>query len=200
MKAKKHIILASVTFLLGLICVAAAFAVPRIIANRMDKSNRKALETVVLQMFTCPNKELTNLYVKMYEQAVPKNPSSEDWLINLDTSGIEEYLREYYGPYFTDSGYALFEQRFMINNHVYNTAMGYRITVDNIEISRSNDIKSNYSFKAYLSHGEEGGLMESTVVEGNAQFFEKHGMLSYFNFIDSELHRKIWGRGPTFDN
>lgn len=196
MKPKKHIILALIVFLAGIALIAAAFAVPGLIDKKMDRNNRKALEAVVKQVFTCPNTELTGLYADMYEEAISNVSASDEQFIEFSSLRIEDYLKEYYSPYFTDIGYSNFKQSFLISSNIYSTALGYLTTVDKVEISRSSAIKTNYSFRVYLRHGEEDGYMGTTVVEGNAQFYEEQGKLSYINFFDKELMHKLWDKRP----
>lgn len=173
MKSRKQIIIAWAALLAGILLIAAAFAVPDILEKRMDNKNRKALKTVATKIFTCPNKELVDIFAG-------------------SSLTLEKDIRNYFEPYFTDNGLNKFIIGFTLGTKVYSTASGYRIKVDKVEISRSKEIKTNYSFKVHLSHGEEGSTMETAVIGGSAQFYEEQGKLSYIQFFDSELFNKLW--------
>jgi hypothetical protein len=161
-----------------------------------NKNNKEVIETVVTQLFTCPNNELTELYRNMYRQMTEATTKSEEERKKEPnySSLIEDELKKVYGPYFTEQGYEEFKMRFIINHYVYSTAVNYTVTVDRITIKRSESIPTNYSFEADIQYGPKGGSMTDIQIEGSAQFYE----LSYIQFRDPTLYRELRDKGPSF--
>lgn len=205
MKTKRYIRLGVVVLLLAvLLSVIAIFVIPAVREGSRDKKNKEVIEAVVKQVLTCPNDELIGLYTDMYERIASEldslenhPPKPEESITFSADSKITDKLNKMYGPYFTVNGYEIFQQRFLLLYFTYSTALEYSITMDDIEITRSDTIQTNYSFTAYISHGAEDGEQQKLEIGGSAQFYEEEGRLSYLQFLDRELSRELWGKGPS---
>lgn len=204
MKPKKHIMIIVLMLLLTVVVILSVFLF-RMMKDRInDRNNRKTIQTVVTQLLSCPNEELIGLYEDMYcetSEALEKHfdpLTGPDNLSVLDSSKIEEALEDNFKPYFTDRGYASFERWFLINDYAYSTALDYSIIVNKVEILRSEEIATNYSFTAYLTYGLTGSIGENIEIKGSAQFYEQVGRLSYLKLIDvdRQLYQELRNKVP----
>ena len=203
MKHKKQIMIVVLMLLLTVVVILGVF-VFRLMKDRInDKNNRKTIQAVVTQLLTCPNEELIGLYKDMYYKTTEASEKRTDLLTSpenilfLDSSKIEEALGDNFMPYFTNRGYASFERWFLINDHVYSTALGYSIIVNKIEIIRSEEMETNYSFIAYLTYGLTGSIVENIEIKGSAQFYEQVGRLSYLKLFDRQLNQELRNKVPS---
>lgn len=161
--------------------------------SRKQNINEQAIETVVQNIFTCPNEDLDTIYDEMLEQmanaaTLPKGTKSA-----LET--YDQKLEEIYSPYFTEKGYEAFYRRMIytreLSYHSFAKDAGYEIEVEEVEIKRSKSIPSNYSFTAHVYYGKIGAQKEKLEIEGSAQIYEQRGKLSFINIIDPTLMKLL---------
>lgn len=196
---RRYVLLAAILLLCIVLVFLGTFIFRRIEDRTHDRNNREAIRAVISELLTCPNATLIELYDDMLrstnEKVMERNLTSSEDLVIMDSSRIDDELESSFMSYFTDQGYKAFQRWYYNYYFIYGTAMDYNITVDKIEIFRSDTTPTNYFFTAYLSHGPAGGYSEQIKVEGSAQFYEEAGRLSYLKLLDNQLNYTLRNNG-----
>ena len=198
MKFKKKTVLGiCLGFIIILSTIFIVFALSE--KKKSKDKNEKSIQTVVAQIFTCPNKEMIKLYSDMEEVvAEEKNllppetkiysPSEESY------SEINKKIEEMYAPYILNRWYESFVKQFEMKYVVYSITNEYETKVDHIKITQSDTIPTNYSFTIYLHCGPIAGEKKDIEIKGSAQFTEENGKISYIKFFDKELYPELQSR------
>jgi hypothetical protein len=154
--------------------------------SAIDK-NKEALQTVIKQIFTCPNEKMISLYKDMNKEVedIIANLPADTTVYTIDNKvyrEIDSELEHLYAPYISSEWYESFIFRFKTNYYIYSVAEGYECKANRIEITQSSTIPTNYSFAIYLSYGLKEKKKEIEL-KGSAQFAKEEGKLSYIQFF-----------------
>ena len=188
MRQNKKIILGIGSFFLVIVvCLILSFA-----KRAETDKNEEAIRIVTTQIFTCPDEEMLSLFKNMISAMENRiSASPEPGYGALESSSIDEKIKELYGPYISDEWYESFLQHFYSNFFSYSIADEYETKVNNIKITQSKEIPSNYEFLLSLNHGLKNGSKENIEMKGSAQFTGEEGKITYLRFFDKDLHMKL---------
>ena len=118
-----------------------------------DEPQYKNIELIhaVLEFeFNTPNKEsvkANNEFFKSLEGKEGSVPFSKDY---------EAYLKDNYGPYFSESGYDKLLRTKALLFHLAADKYDYQTTVNKIDIEQNKDVPTNYYFTVYIDYEKKG--------------------------------------------
>jgi len=132
------------------------------------------------------------------EEAIRKINALDKWVEEQKEGGplpldseYNNYLKDTYGPYFTDSGY----DRFVSTGHalMFHEAANkydYQITVTKIEAEQNIDTPTNYNFTAYIDYEEKGNEKINAEITGIA-IIRDEGIEKITYLGDKEMLRTL---------
>jgi len=155
--------------------------------------NRKlTIENVINTIFNCPDQELIRLNVVMLEEMDQASKNSEIYL--LENSELYQKQEELYKSYFTEVGYETFvKSTIPLRYHFGAEELGYKIVVDHVDIIKSEQFETNYSFTVYLSYGQLNDDRKEYELEGSAQFIDQFSSISNLQIFNEEFNKILWG-------
>ena len=155
-------------------------------AEPQDK-NKELIQSFLEYELNAPNEEAIrtiNDLDKWVEEQKEGGP------LPLD-SEYNTYLKDTYGPYFTDSGY----DRFVSTGHALMFHGGankydYQTTVTKIEVEQNKDTPTNYNFTAYIDYEEKGNEKINAEITGIA-IIRDEGIEKITYLGDKEMLRTL---------
>lgn len=148
------------------------------------------IQSVVMQVFSCPNEELIKLMNDMNEEIEISNTNKKS--TSLEDFEFFKKLDSIYSPYFTDKCYEDFlNKRIPYKYHIETDSLGYKMNVTDIEIKQSKNTPTNFDFSINLSYGPEDGEKIKTSINGSAQFADGNDKISFIRFFDDDLNREL---------
>lgn len=145
--------------------------------------NISAIEHVLKKSLTCPS--LNNLD--------DINPSTEGISIigngdnkvseKQEKNPISEELKSIYEPYFTENYYEKFIGTHAMTFEAAARRAGYKIRVDNINVTTKENDAIGYDFKVNVTYWKDSKEKSTAELSGTAQCLEE-GKISYINYFD----------------
>lgn len=130
------------------------------------------------------------------EEAIRKIEDLDKWAEEQQESGplsseYDTYLKDTYGPYFTDSGY----DRFVSTNqalifHGAANKYDYQTTVTKIEVEQNKETPTNYYFTAYIDYEKKGNEKINGEITGIAVIRDE-GIEKITYLGDKEMWRTL---------
>ena len=132
------------------------------------------------------------------EEAIRKINALDKWVEEQKEGGplpldseYNTYLKDTYGPYFTDSGY----DRFVSTGHalMFHEAANkydYQTTVTKIEVEQNKDTPTNYNFTAYIDYEKKGNEKINAEITGIAIIHDE-GIEKITYLGDKEMLRTL---------
>ena len=112
--------------------------------------NIELIQAVLEYDLNTPNKEAIqarNDLFKWYEGQQGSLPFSKEY---------DAYLKDNYGPYFSESGYDKFVLTQELMFHLAADKYDYQTTVSKIDVEQNKDTPTNYYFTVYIDYAKKG--------------------------------------------
>jgi hypothetical protein len=155
-----------------------------------NKKREDAILAVIDQVYNAPDNILMELSDKMDQEI--ENSANNGLSYSPDNSEFFTTLRNKYTTYTTDLCYTkLISKRIPYMYHYYLDNSGYSLKVDSVDIKKNKDTINNYDFTIKLYLVPNDGIKEQIEFTGSAQFEDSSNKLSFIQFFDNTLLKKI---------
>ncbi|MHB8130377.1 MAG: hypothetical protein ACYDEX_15395 [Mobilitalea sp.] len=159
----------------------------------MNIENRElTIENVINKIFNCPDQEQIRLNEVMLEEMNQASINGEVYLI--ENSELHQKQDELYQFDFTEAGYETFVRSTMpLRYHFGAEELGYTIVVDHVDIIKSEQFETNYSFTIHLLYGQLEDDKKEYELEGSVQFIDQFSSISNLQIFNEEFDKILWG-------
>ena len=111
----------------------------------------------------------------------------------LENSKLYQKQDELYQFYFTEAGYETFVRSTMpLRYHFGAKEFGNTIVVDNVDIIKSEQFETNYSFTVHLLYGQLENERKEYELTGSVQFIDQFSSISNLQIFNEEFNKMFW--------
>jgi hypothetical protein len=115
------------------------------IRDEPQDKNVELIQAVLEFDLNTPNKESVRAF-KWLEGQQGSEPIKE----------YDAYLKDNYGPYFSESGYDKFVRTKALLFHLAADKYDYQTTINKIDVEQNKDVPTNYYFTVYIEYEKKG--------------------------------------------
>ncbi|MBE1553210.1 hypothetical protein [Sporosarcina limicola] len=115
--------------------------------DELQDKNKELIQAFLEYDLNAPNKEAIQIQDELFKQQ-ESGPFSNEY---------NAYLKDSYGPYFSESGYNKFVSRSQaLEFHIAADKYDFETTVSKIDVEQSKDTPTNYHFTVYIDYEKNG--------------------------------------------
>lgn len=132
----------------------------------------KVIETVLEKNFTAPDEVLlTELYDPDNATIIDQNSQGSSASLENSSNGLNQYLEDKYGDYFTDYGYEKFftTTGVGLDYSVEADSAGYSIVTDEVSVIQDEDKPERYQFEVTVTYTDANKENNISTISGRVE-------------------------------
>lgn len=132
----------------------------------------KVIETVLEKNFTAPDEVLlSELYDPDNATIIDQNSQESSASLENSSNGLNQYLEDKYGDYFTDYGYEKFftTTGVGLNYSVEADSAGYSIVTDEVSVIQDEDKPERYQFEVTVTYTDANKENNTSTISGRVE-------------------------------
>ena len=132
----------------------------------------KVIETVLEKNFTAPDEVLlSELYDPDNATIIDQNSQESSASLENSSNGLNQYLEDKYGDYFTDYGYEKFftTTGVGLNYSVEADYAGYSIVTDEVSVVQDEDKPERYQFEVTVTYTDTNKDNNTSTINGRVE-------------------------------
>jgi len=136
------------------VVISAALTFLLLVGCTQDEPQDKNIELIQGYLeyeLTTPNKEAIQAHNELWKWVEKQNQASVPF-----SKEYSAYLKDSYGPYFSESGYDKLVRTYVLMFHLAADKYDYQTTVSKIVIEQNKDTPTNYYFTVYIEYEKKG--------------------------------------------